>query len=281
MVERILFSVRLLMIMAYLCAVVGVEAGNAQIWYGNGKLPAMNNNGNAEAFTVDGTVALASLITIGDGHLVKIADEFKTLAARDEVIAGDWQKTKELLKNVADRNVPALMWFALPSGDYWTVEKDRAEANLKSRPYFSRLLAGKTVIGDLVVSKTSEKNVAVVAVPVLKDKKVVGMLGASVFLDKLSGQIKQEMALPSNIIFFSFDAQPLMAIDWDEGLIFRDPRELGEEVDRAFREMLAKEKGSVSYSFRGKTRDILFEKSPVTNWWYGLGVVKGETGTGR
>ncbi len=43
------------------------------------------------------------------------------------------------------------------------------------------------------------------------------MLGCSVYLDKLSERIKGEMELPSNMIFYSFDATPLRALVWDEG----------------------------------------------------------------
>jgi hypothetical protein len=232
-------------------------------------------------FAVDGTVALASLIAISDGHLAKIADQFKILATRQEVIRGDWKKIKPLLAQVADRNVPALLWFAHPTGEYRTVQHDGVNVNLRSRPYFHRLLAGKTVIGDLVVSKSTGKNIAVVAIPVFQQGKVVGVLGASIYLDKLSERIKQEMALPPNMIFYSFDSRPLLALVWDQGLIFTEPKSLGEEVDKAFHDMVKREEGSITYRFRGKVRHVLFKKSPVTNWTYAIGLVEGETGSGR
>jgi hypothetical protein len=130
------------------------------------------------------------------------------------------------------------------------------------------------VVGDLVVSKSTGKNVTVVAVPVFKGKNVVGVLGCSVYLDKLSERIRGEMELPSNIIFYSFDATPLLALVWDSGLIFSQPKDLGEVVDKAFQEMLTKDHGAVTYSFRGKTRNVIFKKSPVTNWWYAIGLVQ-------
>lgn len=273
-----LYALRFFMVLA--CTGIITGSAHAQASNGNGKT-GIKNNVAKPAFTVDGTVALASLITIGDGHLVKIVDEFTAMATREEVIAGDWEKIKELLRTTAAHNVPSLMWFALPSGEYSTVEKDRVEANLISRPYFQRVLGGETVIGELVVGKSTGKNVAVVAVPVFKEKEVVGVLGCSVYLDKLSDQIKHEMALPPNIIFYSFNSKPLMALDWDQKLIFRDPRDLGEEVDRAFSEMLKHEQGTVTYTFRGKPRTVLYKKSPITNWWYGLGIAQNETGKGR
>lgn len=264
-------TVRLLLLLACIGALAG--KGHAESRDGTGAVRDAANNA-VPTVAVDGTVALASLVTISDGHLLKIADQFKILATRQEVIKGDWGKIKPLLAKVSDRNVPALLWFAYPSGDYRTVQHDGANLNLRSRPYFPRLLAGQTVIGDLVVSKSTGKNIAVVAVPVFQQKKVVGVLGASVYLDKLSERIKQEMALPPNMIFYSFDSKPLLALVWDQGLIFSEPKALGEEVDKAFREMVKKEEGTITYSFRGKTRHVLFKKSPMTNWRYAIGLVQ-------
>jgi len=268
------FSVVGLLVMIVTGTVAGT--GRAQTPNGTDKLPDSTSRTSAPTLTVDGKVALASLITISDAHLLKIADEFKLLSIRKEVVAGDWSKIKELLVKVSAGDEQGMMWFAHPSGTYWTVQQDRVNANIKSRPYFSRLMAGKTVVGDLVVSKSTGKNVTVVAVPVFKGKRVVGVLGCSVYLDKLSERIKGEMELPPNMIFYSFDATPLLALVWDEGLIFSQPKDLGEEVDKAFREMLNKDQGAIAYSFRGKTRNVIFKKSPVTNWWYAVGRLQGE-----
>lgn len=232
------------------------------------------SSATGKTITIDGRIALASLVTITDGHLLKMRNEFQAIAARQEVVAGDWKKIKPLLKRIGDRTVPASLWFALPSGKYWTVDKDLEKANLKDRPYFPRLLAGKPVVGALVVGRSSGRNAAIVAVPVLRNNQVVGALGASIFLDRLSALVREEMELPADTIFFSFDAEPLLALVWDPGLIFNRPKELGPEVDEAFREMLTKEQGMVTYTFRGKTRDVLFKKSKITDWWYVLGRVR-------
>lgn len=228
----------------------------------------------ASSFDVEGNVALASLMSLGDGHLKKFADGFALLATRQEVLAGDWAAIKAPLQQLADLNVPAVVWYALPSGEYWTLDEGHIDEKLSSRAYFPRLLAGKTVIGDLVVSTSTGKNVAIVAVPVMKDRKVVGVLGCSIYLDKLSEQIKHEMALQPNMIFYAFDTQPLLALVWDQGLIFSRPQDLGPEVDQAFQKMLTQEEGAITYRFRGKTRTVVFQKSQVTQWRYAFGLVK-------
>jgi methyl-accepting chemotaxis protein len=241
---------------------------------------AQNNTGTAPesgapVFTVDARIALASLIALSDGYLQKLADSLQLLAATDAARSADWEKIKGPLGNVGKLNIPALNWFALPDGSYWSVQEGKASDTLADRAYFPHLLAGKTVIGDLVVSKATGKSVAIVAVPILReDGWVIGALGGSVYLEPLSERIKQEMDLGGNVIFFSFDAQPLVALNWDPALIFLEPLKLEDEIKNAFMQMLSKEQGVVTYTFRNRQRTVLYRKSPVTGWWYAFGSVQ-------
>jgi len=206
-----------------------------------------------------------------------MADSLASLAATDAARSGDWERLKGALADVGKTNVPALIWFALPDGSFWSVEEGKSRESLATRPYFSKLLAGQRVMCDLVVSKTTGKSVAIIAVPILRaDKTVAGALGSSVYLDKLSAVLKEEMDLDANVIFYSFNGAPLLALVWDPSLIFVEPKKLGEGVAKAFTEMLSREQGVVTYAFRDKSRTVLYRKSPLTGWWYAFGLVQDE-----
>jgi hypothetical protein len=226
-------------------------------------------------FVVEGRVALASLITISDSHLQKIADSFQILAGSDEARSADWDRIRDRLGNVQGASVPALFWFTLPDGSYWSVQQGQASGNLSDRPYWPRLMAGQVVIGDLVASKATGRSSAIVAVPVTDGNgSIVGAFGASVYLDSLSRLIRREIDLQGNQIFYSIDATPIGALQDDPEQIFLDPYDLGEpELERAIREMLSREEGVVNYAFRGKRRTVLYRRSHVTNWWYAFGRV--------
>ena len=230
---------------------------------------------------VDVEVALSSLIALGDGHLEKMAASLAVLATSSETRSTEWSNIKAPLADLAALNVPALLWFALPDGSYWDLEEGKAEGNLSERAYFPKVLAGEVVIGDLVVSKATGKNVAIVAVPVQVDGKVVAVLGSSIYLDRLSALLQSQMSLDENTIFYAFDAQPLLAVVWDEGLIFQDPTALSPAVRRAFQKMMRDSDGTVTYPFRGQERTVRYQKSEVTDWWYAFGKVKAETPSGK
>lgn len=215
-------------------------------------------------------------MTLADGYLQKLADSFATLAATTDGRSEDVDVFGPPLRVIADRNVPALVWRMRSNGDYWSVQEGEMPGNLSQRGYFADLLAGKTVMGALVVSTATGRSVGIVAVPIrARDGSFIGAFGASVYLDKLSERLRTEMALPEAAIFYSFDAAPLLALEWDPSLIFVNPLSLDPEIRNAFKYMLSRNEGAVRYQFRDRWRTIIFRRSPLTNWWYALGVVQG------
>lgn len=225
---------------------------------------------------VSGRVALASFVALSDSYLQKFADCFTLFAATAEARSADWNVIRTPLAAVAERNVSALVWFALPDGSYWSVQQGQSSGNLSDRDYFPHVLAGETVIGALVVSKATGKASAIVAVPIRgEDNVVVGVLGASIYLDQLSDRLERDMALGENAIFYSFNATPLLALEWDPQLTFVDPFSLGPEIRAAFEYMLAREEGTVRYRFRNQWRTVIFKRSQVTGWWHAFGEVGG------
>jgi methyl-accepting chemotaxis protein len=231
----------------------------------------------ASAFTVDGRVALHSFVALSDAHLQKLADVLTIIAATDGVRSAEWERIRPALLEAARMNVPGAYWFSLPDGTYWTLDAGRVTANLSDRAYFPRLLAGQTVIGELVVSRSTNRNTTIVAVPVRGvNNAIVGALGCSVHLENLSTLIRREMGeLDSRLLFFAIDAQPLGALNSDPSLIFTEPMKLGDEgMKQAFREILSGQEGVVRYNFRDSRRTVLYRKSPVTGWWYGFGRIE-------
>lgn len=229
----------------------------------------------APTFTMDARVGLYAVMSLGDAHLQETADVLALLAGTEAVRSTEWERVRGPLAEAARLTVPAVHWFARPDGTYWTVERGRETATLSDRPYFPRVLEGNAVMGQLVVSRSSRRNTAIVAVPVRgTDGSVVGVLGSSVHLDSLSALVRREVGgLPSGFFFFAIDEEPLGALHSDSTLIFTEPMQLGDEgMRRAFTEILASDEGTVEYTFRGSPRTVLYRRSPVTGWWYGLGL---------
>ncbi|MGA8535382.1 MAG: cache domain-containing protein [Candidatus Tumulicola sp.] len=228
-------------------------------------------------FTIDGNVGLSSLVALGDGHLQAMADTLQTLAATDDARSGQWTRIAPPLRRAAATNVDAVLLFAQRDGSYWTLQGGRQKTSLADRPYFSKLLAGETVIGDLVTSRSTGKPVAMVAVPIRgANGAVAGALGAGIYLDALSARIKREMGIGPNTIFWAIDSRGVIALHSDPNEIFVEPHKLSPDLMRVMTTMLAHDEGAVTYQFRGRTRSVLYRKSPLTGWRYGFGVLQAE-----
>lgn len=266
---------RLVLRLSSIILVIGassVAAGRANV----PERPTTSGQRVVPTFTVDGRVALHSFMALSDGHLKKLADLLHLLATTDDARSGEWERIRGQLAGVAPMTVPAVLWFAEPDGTYWTVTEGRAASKLSDRAYFPRVLGGETVIGDLVVSHSTNRNTAIVAVPVRdRGNTVVGVLGSSVHLDSLGKLVQEEMGLGGDLLFFAIDSTPRGALHSDPTMIFTEPMRLGDEgMRKAFTEILSSPEGTVTYTFRGSPRTMLYRKSPVTGWWYAVGVLR-------
>ena len=237
---------------------------------------AADTTSEKEPITVDGSVALGALVALGDGHLKGIAEHLRMLARTADARSGDWERIRGPLGAAEELNDHTLLWFALPDGSYWSVQEGRADGNLSERPYWPRVMAGEAVIGDLVVSRATSKSSAIVAVPV-RDATggIVGVLGSSSYLGELSERIHRELNLQPRHIFYSLDATPVVGLHVDPETIFLHPFEEGDsQLEAAIREILSREEGTATYTFRGHQRTVLYRRSPFSGWWYAFGVAQ-------
>jgi len=222
---------------------------------------------------VDGSIALASLVSLAEGHVRSALDSLETLAATANAQSASWSAISAPLAEAAKVNVPGVYFFAKADGTYWTVASGLQTAKVSERDYFKAVLAGRTTVGELVRSKSTGREVAVIAVPVVAGGKVVGMLGASLFLDELSALLVREMNLGSGVAFFAVDPKLVIALHSDPTNIFVEPSKISAELDAVGRKMIENESGVQTYVYRGKTRTMLFVRSKLTGWRFGFGVV--------
>lgn len=237
--------------------------------------PAIRAQEAPASIQVDARIALASLESLCDSHLANILDGLEALSATRKARSADWTEIEGPLRRFQSvLELPAVVWFSTASGTYWTVDGGRQSATIADRPYFARLVRGQNVVGDLVVSRSTGKPVAVVAVPVLDaNRKLLGVLGASVRLDALSALIKREMDVGSGEIFFSVDGSGVVGIAANSAFILRDVKGISPEVHLAFAKILTTDSGTVTYLLHGEQRAVIYRKSPFTGWRYAFGVV--------
>jgi len=230
-------------------------------------------------FSVPGETALTALTTLIDQRFYGIARSFEVLALTDEVKSGDWERIRPLLARLEKSDESARYWYARPDGSYYTTVDGLASASLFNRPYFPTVLAGNASLGTVVVSHSTGRSTGIVAVPVMDGNRVTGILGASVYLDLLTGELNDDLPLPATLYFFALDPSGTLSLHSDVQKIGQTISMQGSsEVVSAMEEILHREEGTVSYTAEGWHREVIFGTAPVTGWSCALGWI---TGTGE
>ena len=230
----------------------------------------------AAPFQVNGEVGLSALVALSDGRMQSLASTLEAISESPAVRSGEWNTIQRPLREAAALGIPGVLFYAAPDGTYWTLSGGKARANVADRPYFRQAMSGRVSIGDLVTSLSTGKPQTIVAVPVRNEGgSVIGVLAGSIFLEDLSARLKQELGIGSNVIFWAIDGTGKIAIHSDATNLFVEPRKMSPSLAKVADEMLSHDSGTMSYSFRGAERTVIYRKSTVSGWRYGFGVVTG------
>ena len=207
-----------------------------------------------------------------DEYFNNVLRGLRLLASTHEVGSGRWDDMKGLLTEFDKSGIAAAaVWYARPDGRYYTVEKGLMGERLNDRAYFSDLMGGKSILGSLVVSKSTGKRSAVIAVPVIQQGKVVGAIGATLFLDKLSEKIAAMLSLKNGESFYALAPDGRTVLHSITDRHFLDPRELGSgSLRKAAEEMLSRDSGEVSYEYDNALKHAVFSTSPLTHWKFAI-----------
>ncbi len=227
--------------------------------------------GKAASVKLAPEVALGAYMGLAEDHLEGILRTEKAIAVSKEAMSAKWDEVKPLLDRFShDLPTEATVWFMMPDGSYYATAKGGlADQNLKDRIYFPKLIAGKDVLGELVISKSTGQRSIVVAAPVVADGKVVAAVGVSVDAVKLAEVVESRMTLPENAYFYALDANTKVTLHRYQARMFKTVSEISNEsLGDTFKKVMHKEQGVFNYSLEGKKMSSIFRKSPVLGWYF-------------
>lgn len=213
-------------------------------------------------------VPLRAMIGLVESQMTSTVQALRIVAATEAASSGDWDRLSPLLADVQP-SASGLTWFAHPDGTYRAVGADTNGLSLKDRSYFARLLAGETVMADLVKGKVTGRSSAVVAVPVVREKQVVGAVGASIYLDELSRRLMSSLNLPPDWGIWGLDQSgKITTLHAIKERIFADPSQVGSpSLIMAVHQMLRKPSGAATYTWTdGNSREMIYRRSELLKW---------------
>lgn len=167
-------------------------------------------------------MGVAGITALADNHIKDSLTMLEVLAATQEVQSGDWETMLPILTKADEVMVPGVRWFSLPDGSYHVVGIGKTDKNIADRAYFPVVMSGSNTYSELVVSRSTGKKVLVVAVPVIREENVIGVLGISVFLEDLSEILSEELKLADDMVFYAVTAENKVALHTDKEMILGD-----------------------------------------------------------
>lgn len=235
-------------------------------------MSAVDTKDPAGTRVADMRILLNAFTAIAEEDIERTLRGMKILSETEEVQSGDWNAMRGPLAEFSRSGInAAAVWYARPDGHYYTVEKGLTVQNLSDRPYFPRLMSGATVVGDLVISKSTGKRSAILAVPVRKSGKISGALGVSLSSDIMSRMLQEKMALPGDMVFYALNAQGQSSLHKESNLLFTFPSDIGSKTLKdAAGEMLSRQEGVVRYDFHGE-KVVVYKRSQLTDWVFAIG----------
>ncbi len=210
---------------------------------------------------------LATLSSYTELRLSSVRQCLEVMASTAEAGSARWENVRPLVTGYQERDPSIAVWFALPDGTYYTAHQGVMDVTLSDRDYFPDLLAGQIVEGALVISKSTGKRSAVIAVPVMKEGRMIAAVGASLFLEVLSDQLGAILTLPEGTGFFALAPEGLTTLHSRHDRHFLNPRELGSSsLKEAVGKMLSTTEGEVAYEFDGVMKHATYVTSPAIGW---------------
>lgn len=237
-----------------------------------GAAHAQESSARGAAFSVDVQLAVQAFEGLVEEHLLGLQHAQRVLAVLPQAASGRWDEVKPMLEALhSDIGTDAATWYMLPDGTYYTTQEGLAAQTLADRAYYPALLAGRAVMGDLVVSKATGHRSIIVATPVMKDGRMVAAIGISVRARLLSAMVERRIALPPDLSFFALTDQQQTVLHRNPDRIFVAPGDVGgPALAASFAEALSRPQGMLTYTLKGQRMQAAHHRSEVTGWHFFL-----------
>lgn len=195
-----------------------------------------------------------------------IAAAMQVLAITEEIEGADWDRIRPLLVRLEREYPEARFWYARPDGSYYTTVDNLTSATIRDRSYFPGVLAGDTSIGTVVVSKSTGRYTAIVAVPVFGEGQVNGVLGTSIYCDTLEEDLFRNVTLPYGYYAFAVDRNGMPVLDSLADRIFSL-----EGIPDAKDNVINSREGDITYRYDGTLHEAVYSTDDLTGWKVGIG----------
>jgi hypothetical protein len=170
-------------------------------------------------FSLNAAFGVRAIRVLTESYINGLIDSMHVMTATADLRTGDWDQMKGLLAQFEVDELSYNAWFLKPDGSYYKVENGLASANLSDRGYFTRVMAGETTLGDLLVSRSTGRKSMILTAPITNGPSVIGALGVTLYLDDFCTLIHDKLRLPDGIGFYAYDEASVISMHANPALL--------------------------------------------------------------
>lgn len=134
-----------------------------------------------------------------DTYFLELKYSMEIIAWSEQVRSMDFKRIDPLLQKIVTIN-PSIsqMYVMNQSGmQFYKTSYLETLGDRSDREYFQKAIQGETFISEVIVSRSTNKPISTLAVPIFNDGEIVGVLGASIEFDQIN-QIVESGSISKN-----------------------------------------------------------------------------------
>lgn len=193
--------------------------------------------------------------------------EMEAIANSPILVSGDRSAIISYLLTESKRmTLYSSFWVSDPQGVWYSPAG--TSGSISERSYFKELLAtGKTVISDPLIGKADGKMAIVVAVPIMNNGQLVGILGGNVKIDELIEVVKSiQIGQTGYATLYQFDGTVVADKDENKILKYNALQDEGSALAGIIKKIQNEEAGIQAITENNRDEYVAYSALPGVKW---------------
>ncbi len=202
-------------------------------------------------------------------------NQFEAIAKVDQIVDMDAAAIPGVMSRyiTSEQENFFVIW---PDGTPLGAGGEKRDFKLNERDYFKAAMAGKSNVGSPVLSKVTGNVVLPIAVPIYKDKKVIGVVAATIKADKLVDMVKLVKVGQTGYATIVDQNGVFVCHPDKEFILKKSIKDLGSSYDGIAEKVHNKEPGITTVSDDGIDKIVAHSPISYTGWSISVSVPQKE-----
>ncbi|WP_051623666.1 bifunctional diguanylate cyclase/phosphodiesterase [Clostridium hydrogeniformans] len=205
--------------------------------------------------------------------------EAKIYSKNETIISMDSNRIKEYFINESKDNSKEYGEIFVANENGAVIRANDTYLNISDREYFKKALSGSITISEPVIGKTNKKELVVVAVPINKDGKNLGVFGLCIDAEKIYSNYLNNDGLEKDIIIIDKDGKTIVhpyKNSSENTEVYKKSEYYGEDE---LNNILMNQSGNIEYKVKGENYKLYYGSIPNTDGWKLVTVLNSKTMT--